>query len=140
MFLKELNKDEAIAFTNLMSEFVLADEKVGKGEEALMERLYNEIGFPEEELVAVSFEDAINTIRSSSDRIKNIVYFELIKIGLADGEYNLDEVDFLQVLGDNLEIPRSNIIAFSNYYYKYSDVDVEESEEARKEVEDIINN
>ena len=140
MFLKELNKDEAIAFTNLMSEFVLADEEVGKGEAALMERLYNEIGFPEEELVAVSFEDAINTIRSSSDRIKNIVYFELIKIGLADGEYNLDEVDFLQALGDNLEIPRSKRIAFSNYYYKYSDVDVEESEEARKEVEDIINN
>ena len=34
MFLKELNKEEAIAFTNLMSEFVLADEEVGKGEEA----------------------------------------------------------------------------------------------------------
>ena len=130
MFLKELNKDEAIAFTNLMSEFVLADEKVGKGEEALME----------EELVAVSFEDAINTIKSSSDRIKNIVYFELIKIGLADGEYNLDEVDFLQVLGDSLEIQRSKRIAFSNYYYKYSDVNVEESEEAKKEVEEIINN
>ena len=140
MFLKELNKDEAIAFTNLMSEFVLADEKVGKGEEALMERLYNEIGFPEEELVAVSFEDAINTIQSSSDRIKNIVYFELIKIGLADGEYNLDEVDFLQVLGDSLEIQRSKRIAFSNYYYQYSDVNVEESEEAKKEVEEIINN
>ena len=45
MFLKELNKEEAIAFTNLMSEFVLADEEVGKGEEALMERLFNEIGF-----------------------------------------------------------------------------------------------
>lgn len=140
MFLKELNKEEAIAFTNLMSEFVLADEEVGKGEEALMERLYNEIGFPEEELISVSFEDAINTIKSSSDRIKNITYFELIKIGLADGEYNLDEVEFLQNLGDKLEISRSKRIAFSNYYYKYSDVNVEESEEARKEVENIINN
>ncbi|MGG5461939.1 hypothetical protein [Clostridium sp. B9] len=126
MFLQELNKEQGIAFINLVTEFALADEDIRKEEEELMKVYIKELGLEKEELGNISYEDAVKIIKESSDKVKNIVYFELVRIGLVDEDCDIEEVDFLEKISKDLNISRAKKIQVANCFYNFSEKDGEE--------------
>lgn len=135
MFLKELNKEQALAFINLVTEFSLVDEDIRKEEEALINTYVKELGLEKEELENLSYEKAINIIKDSSEKIKNIVYFEIVRIGLVDEDCDIEEVDFLEKVAKDLNISRAKKIQVANCFYNFSEEDGEEKlEEIAKDI------
>ena len=121
MFLKELNKEQGLAFINLVTEFALADENIKKEEEDLIRTYMKELDLEEEELGNLSYEESIETIKNSSEKVKNIVYFELVRIGLVDEDCDIEEVDFLEKISKDLNISRAKKIQVANCFYNFSE-------------------
>ncbi|TBX17505.1 hypothetical protein BFS06_04690 [Clostridium perfringens] len=135
MFLKELNKEQGLAFINLVTEFALADENIKKEEEDLIRTYMKELDLEEEELGNLSYEESIETIKNSSEKVKNIVYFELVRIGLVDEDCDIEEVDFLEKISKDLNISRAKKIQVVNCFYNFSEKDGEEKlEEMAKDI------
>ncbi|MGU8849085.1 hypothetical protein ACV3ZT_07215 [Clostridium perfringens] len=135
MFLKELNKEQGLAFINLVTEFALADENIKKEEEDLIRIYLKELDLEEEELGNLSYEESIETIKNSSEKVKNIVYFELIRIGLVDEDCDIEEVDFLEKISKDLNISRAKKIQVANCFYNFSEKDGEAKlEEMAKDI------
>lgn len=122
MFLDELKKDEGIAFINLVKELANIDETFSKEEKELYMDYLEELDLKESDLSDVKIDDVFKELSESSDRSKEIIYFELVGLALIDGEYEDKEVDFLENVGNKLNIPRSKKIAFANYFYNFIDV------------------
>lgn len=144
MFLKELNKDEANAFLNLVSIFARIDNEFAKEEKALLDEYKEELGLVDYGIKEMVYEDIIESLKSSSDRAKRIIYFELVGLALVDGEYEDEEVDFLEKIAAEFSIPRAKRIAIANYFYNFTDVynfttvDAENNIELLKEQAEII--
>ncbi|EOU1911971.1 TPA: hypothetical protein I9Z31_000877 [Clostridium perfringens] len=135
MFLKELNKEQGLAFINLVTEFALADENIKKEEEDLIRIYMKELDLEEEELGNLSYEESIETIKNSSEKVKNIVYFELVRIGLVDEDCDIEEVDFLEKISKDLNISRAKKIQVANCFYNFSEKDGEAKlEEMAKDI------
>ncbi|HEE9846041.1 hypothetical protein [Clostridium perfringens] len=135
MFLKELNKEQGLAFINLVTEFALADENIKKEEEDLIRIYLKELDLEEEELGNLSYEESIETIKNSSEKVKNIVYFELVRIGLVDEDCDIEEVDFLEKISKDLNISRAKKIQVANCFYNFSEKDGEAKlEEMAKDI------
>ncbi|WP_416187418.1 hypothetical protein [Clostridium perfringens] len=135
MFLKELNKEQGLAFINLVTEFALADENIKKEEEDLIRTYMRELDLEEEELGNLSYEESIETIKNSSEKVKNIVYFELVRIGLVDEDCDIEEVDFLEKISKDLNISRAKKIQVANCFYNFSEKDGEAKlEEMAKDI------
>ena len=135
MFLKELNKEQGLAFINLVTEFALADENIKKEEEDLIRTYMKELNLEEEELGNLSYEESIETIKNSSEKVKNIVYFELVRIGLVDDDCDIEEVDFLEKISKDLNISRAKKIQVANCFYNFSEKDGEAKlEEMAKDI------
>ena len=135
MFLKELNKEQGLAFINLVTEFALADENIKKEEEDLIRTYMKELDLEEEELGNLSYEESIETIKNSSEKVKNIVYFELVRIGLVDEDCDIEEVDFLEKISKDLNISRAKKIQVANCFYNFSEKDGEAKlEEMAKDI------
>ncbi|MDV4151498.1 hypothetical protein R0131_11735 [Clostridium sp. AL.422] len=122
MFLNELNKEEAICFLNLVSIFAKVDNKFAKEEKILVAEYKDELGIVDEEVKAMEYDDIIKILNNSSERSKGIIYFELVGLALVDGEYESDEVDFLEKIAAELKISRVKRIAIANYFYNFTDV------------------
>lgn len=138
MFLSSLNKQEANAFINLISEFAISDRKLNLEEKALIEEACEEMGLADDGLESMNFEEAIDILKNSSDRVKRIVYFELIRCGLVDEGFEPTEVEFLNKLSEEINIARADRFAFAGYFYKYTDTDRLNTEEAKSDAAEII--
>ncbi|MBS4803400.1 MAG: hypothetical protein KIC47_02885 [Clostridium sp.] len=144
MFLKELNKGEANAFLNLVSIFARIDNEFAKEEKALLDEYKEELGLVDSEINEMVYEDIIESLKSSTDRARRIIYFELVGLALVDGEYEDEEVDFLEKIAAEFNIPRAKRIAIANYFYNFTDVynfttvDAENNIELLKEQAEII--
>lgn len=132
LFLKELTKNEAIAFMHLISEFVMADNEVNIEEKKLIDKFFKEMNI-EGELDMLRLDEALENLKKSSQRVRDIVYFELIRLGLVDCDYRISEVEFLESISADLGIDRAKKIKFANYFYKYSDDNFLDQDEAMKE-------
>ena len=86
----------------------------------------------------MNFEEAVDVLKNSSDRVKRIVYFELTRCGLVDEDFEPTEVEFLNELSENLNIARADRFAFAGYFYKYTDTDRLNTEEAKSDAAAII--
>ena len=71
---------------------------------------------------AIHPDSVFESLKDSSERSKSIIYFELIGLALIDGEYEEKEVDFLEEVGEKLEIKRNKRISFANYFHNFVDV------------------
>ncbi|MVX63069.1 hypothetical protein GKZ28_05075 [Clostridium chromiireducens] len=123
MFLNELSKNEGIAFMQLVKSLANSDNTFAKEEKILYHDYLQELGINENE---VSDDSDLNSIyielKNSSERSRNIIYFELIGLALIDGEYEENEVKLLEEIGERLEIKRNKRISFANYFYNFVDV------------------
>jgi hypothetical protein len=122
MFLDELNKNEGIAFMQLVKALANSDEVFAKEEKNLYDDYLKELNIKENEILDKNLSDIYENLKNSFERNKNIIYFELIGLALIDGEYDEKEVELLEEIGRNLNIERSKRIAFANYFYNFVDV------------------
>ncbi|AIY85082.1 hypothetical protein U729_51 [Clostridium baratii str. Sullivan] len=122
MFLKEFNKEEAKAFINLVNQFANIDDNFVKEEEKLIKEYKNELNIEEDYDLVLTYDDVISILRRSPERIKKIVYFELVGLALIDGNYEDIEVDFLDKIAIDLDINRSIKIEFANFFYNFKEV------------------
>lgn len=122
MFLNELSKSEGIAFMQLVRDLVNSDNTFAKEEKNLYNDYLEELNIKENEIPDINLNSVYETLKNSSERNKNIIYFELIGLALIDGEYDEKEVDFLEEIGKNLDIKRNKRISFANYFYNFVDV------------------
>ena len=120
MFLNELSKSEAISFLNLVSIFAKVDNKFSKEEKILLDEYKEELGILNEEIEIKEYDEIIPIIKQIDIRKRKIIYFELV--GLVDGEYENQEIDFLEDLASELEISRSSKIAIANYFFNFTDI------------------
>lgn len=146
MFLKELNKDESICFLNLVSIFSKVDNKFAKEEKVLVDEYREELEIYNEEIKTMEYDEIINILKNSSDKAKKIIYFELVGLALVDGEYEDEEIDFLEKVSSELNISRAKKFAIANYFYNFKDVynfttvDAENNIELlKRQAEEIIN-
>ena len=122
MFLKELNKEESLCFLNLVSIFAKVDNEFAKEEKFLLDEYKEELGILEKKIDVIEYDRIIEILRNSSDKSKIIVYFELVGLALVDGNYESQEVDFLEQVANELKISRSKRIAIANYFYNFTNV------------------
>lgn len=122
MFLNELDKNEGIAFMQLVKYLANSDNTFAKEEKKLYEDYLGELNISEEEIHNADLNSVYETLKSSSERSKNLIYFELVGLALIDGEYDENEVKVLEEIGEKLEVQRSKRIAFANYFYNFVDV------------------
>lgn len=120
MFLNELNQNEGIAFMKLVEELSNVDNAFAKEEKELYNDYLEELGIKEDEIKKSNLDYA--SLKNSSERKRNIVYFELVGLALIDGEYDEKEVEFLEKIGSELNIKRNKKIAFANYFFNFLDV------------------
>ena len=122
MFLNELSKNEGIAFMQLVKVLANSDDVFAKEEKDLYADYLEELNLNESEIPNTDLDSIYEKLMSSSERVKNIIYFELVGLALIDGEYEEKEVDFLEEVGEKLEIKRNKRISFANYFYNFIDV------------------
>lgn len=122
MFLNELSKSEAISFLNLVSIFAKVDNKFSKEEKILLDEYKEELGILNEEIEIKEYDEIIPIIKQIDIRKRKIIYFELVGLALVDGEYENQEIDFLEDLASELEISRSSKIAIANYFFNFTDI------------------
>ena len=73
MFLKELNKEESIAFINLVSIFADVDNKFAKEEKVLLEEYKEELELSGSEVHHMKYGEVLELIKKSNDRAKVII-------------------------------------------------------------------
>lgn len=117
---------------HLISEFVMADEEVNIEEKKLIDKFFKEMKI-ENELDVLTLDEALDELKKSSQRIRNIVYFELIRLGLVDSDYRINEVEFLENISGDLGVTRIQKIKYANYFYKYSEDEFLDHEDAMNE-------
>lgn len=122
MFLNELSKNEGIVFMQLVKRLANLDDIFAKEEKELYYDYLKELNLEENEIQDSNLDSIYEALQNSSDRNKNIIYFELIGLALIDGEYGEKEVAFLEEMGQRFDIKRSKRIAFANYFYNFIDV------------------
>lgn len=116
MFLNELNKNESIAFINLVEILAKIDDVFAQSEKELIDEYTEELSLNNETIEKLTFESAVKKLSSSTDRIRNIIYFELIGLALADGSYDEKEVEFLNDLASQFNISTTKQKDFINYF------------------------
>ena len=139
MLLFELNKEESRAFMRLVSEFVTVDKKINKEEKSVIEKYLNKLNMNKEEINEISHTEAIEILDKSEDKIKNMVYFELLGVALIDGDYETSEVDYLEEVADKYKISRSTKIALANYYFDVDKMKNKSEEEVKEKLIKILN-
>ncbi|GAA0068886.1 hypothetical protein UT300003_04090 [Clostridium sardiniense] len=122
MFLKELNNEEAVSFVNLLDQFANIDNEVAREEKRLIEGYVKELGLEKDKIGILSYEDIVAVLKKSKERIKRIIYFELIGLALVDGNYGDLEVDYLDKIAIDLDINRAQKIAFANFFYNFKEI------------------
>lgn len=122
MFLNELNKNEGIAFMQLVKNLANSDNVFAKEEKNLYHDYLQELNIQESDIPEINLNSVYETLKDSSERSRNIIYFELIGLALIDGEYDEKEVELLEGLGKSLDIKRNKRISFANYFYNFVDV------------------
>ena len=122
MFLNELNKNEGIAFMQLVKGLANSDNVFAKEEKSLYNDYLEELNIKENEIPDVNLNAIYENLKDSLERNKNIIYFELIGLALIDGEYDEKEVDFLEEIAGQLNVKRNKRISFANYFYNFVDV------------------
>lgn len=139
MFLHELNKEESIAFINLVKEFANIDEIFAKEEENLIDDYTKELSLEECNIDKLTLEEVEETLKNSNERAKKIIYFELVGLALVDGEYEHKEKVFLNNLAYSFNISLARRLEFMDFFrhvksiYDFTVVDYDSKIELLKE-------
>lgn len=115
MLIKELNKKESITFISLVKTLAAADEVLGDEELNLIEEYIDELSIGDELIYCVSLKEAMNIFSTSTQRTRNIVYFELLGLALVDGNYSSEEKKIINYVAESFNISED----MQNKYLEY---------------------
>ncbi|AWI06227.1 hypothetical protein [Clostridium drakei] len=121
MFLEEFNKKESVVFINLVQLLANADEILAENEKNLIADYMKELSLTNENIKSLSFQESISELKASTDRIKNIIYFELVGVAISDGSYGSKEIEFLNKLACEFNISKDKQQDFLDYFKKVKD-------------------
>ena len=138
MLLFELSKEESKAFMRIVLEFVSIDNKVNREEKNIVAKYLSKLNLSREEANNLTVEEAKEILKNSEDKIKKMIYFDLLGVALIDGDYETSEVDFLDEIANQFNISRANKIAFANYYYELDNMKDKSEEEINEKLLRII--
>ena len=138
MLLFELSKEESKAFMRIVLEFVSIDNKVNREEKNIVAKYLSKLNLSREEANNLTVEEAKEILKNSEDKIKKMIYFDLLGVALIDGDYETSEIDFLDEIANQFNISRANKIAFANYYYKLDNMKDKSEEEINEKLLRII--
>ena len=138
MLLFELSKDQARAFMRVVSEFISIDNKVKKEEKSIIDKYISKLEVSKEEIDGLSHKEAMEILDKSEEKIKKMVYFELLGVALIDGDYENSEVDFLEEVAEEFKISRSLKIALANYYFDLDNMKDKPEEEKKEKLINIL--
>jgi len=123
MFLSELSTNEKEAFLGLCYEAARANEIIEKEEIELIKSYCNEmeIAYLNEE-EAWDYDPSIQTISTSTLRIRKIVLFEIIGLMLADGEYDAKEKKAVSQMGEKIGLTEQEVDDITSMLMDYYDI------------------
>ena len=106
MYLRELSDEEKKTFWNLANAVVMADGTKTEQEIELLKQYWTEL---ENEYEVYSpreiiLDDEIEKLRTSDERTKRIICFELSGLILADSDYSKEEKDMIELICRKLDI------------------------------------
>lgn len=104
MFINEFNKKESIVFVNLVQALANVDGVFAQSEKVLIDEYIKELSLTSEPIEKMTFQSAMEELALSTDRIKNIIYVELLGVALADGSYDEKEIKFLDNVAYKLNV------------------------------------
>jgi uncharacterized tellurite resistance protein B-like protein len=122
MFLKELNKKDAMAFVGLVENLAKVDQVYSEVEKDLIKDYIEELSLNTEARKEVSFDAAIKELEGSTERAKNIIYFELVGLALVDGSYEDKEIEFLKNVACLFNINKEKQVAYVDYFKRVTEV------------------
>ncbi len=122
MFINELNKKEAVHFINLFQSLANADESFAESEEELLMEYMEELSVNKEDIKVTSFNNSVECLKQCNDRIKNIIYFELLGLALTDGSYDKREIDLLNNIANEFSISSSKQKDFLDYFKRLNEL------------------
>lgn len=134
MLLFELSKEESKAFMRIVLEFVSIDNKVNREEKNIVAKYLSKLNLSREEANNLTVEEAKEILNSSEDKIKKMIYFDLLGVALIDGDYETSEIDFLDEIANQFNISRANKIVFANYYYELDNMKDKSEEEINEKL------
>lgn len=143
MFLKELNKKEGNAFINLVKNLATIDQNFASEEENLIKEYIDEIGLCSKCIETLNQDEALNLLNESNDRVKNIVYFEILGLALVDGDFNENEVNFVDKVAKCLDIKEEKIKEFLGFFREVNfmyEVTYSNHEDKIRELEETAKN
>lgn len=142
MFLQELNKKEGSAFINLVKNLALIDDSFASEEETLIKEYMEEMGLCSKCVETLDQQQALNMLNEASDRVKNIVYFEILGLALVDGDFSEKEVEFLDRMANSFNIKEEKVKAFLGFFRDVNfmyEVTYSDYESKIKELEQMVN-
>ncbi len=114
MFLSSLTEKQKEAFFCLAHTIVVSDGELSVGEQVMMEDMRREMGlridFEPHYLDVDGTQDVFDTKRS-----RTIVLISLIRLGYADGAFEIEEQSFLTVLCNVFEISETEFVLIENW-------------------------
>lgn len=114
MFLSSLTEKQKEAFFCLAHTIVVSDGELSVGEQVMMEDMRREMGlridFEPHYLDVDGTQDVFDTKRS-----RTIVLISLIRLGYADGAFEIEEQSFLTVLCNAFEISETEFVLIENW-------------------------
>ncbi len=114
MFLSSLTEKQKEAFFCLAHTIVVSDGELSVGEQVMMEDMRREMGlridFEPHYLDVDGTQDVFDTKRS-----RTIVLISLIRLGYADGAFEIEEQSFLTVLCNVFEISKTEFVLIENW-------------------------
>ena len=114
MFLSSLTEKQKEAFFCLAHTIVVSDGELSVGEQVIMEDMRREMGlridFEPHYLDVDGTQDVFDTKRS-----RTIVLISLIRLGYADGAFEIEEQSFLNVLYSAFEISENEFVLIENW-------------------------
>ncbi|GFZ30677.1 hypothetical protein CSC2_12030 [Clostridium zeae] len=122
MFLNELSKKESILFINLVKNLANVDKVFSEKEEQLILEYLEELSLNSSEVDSLSFDETIKALTSSTSRIQNIIYFELVGLALVDGLYSAEETAFLSKVADAFNVNEAKQTSFLNFFKDIKDL------------------
>ena len=134
MLLFELSKEESKAFMRIVLEFVSIDNKVNREEKNIVAKYLSKLNLSREEANNLTVEEAKEILKNSEDKIKKMIYFDLLGVALIDGDYETSEIDFLDEIANQFNISRANKIVFANYYYELDNMKDKSEEEINEKL------
>ena len=114
MFLHELNDQQKEAFICLAHDVVVSDGELSPGEHLMMEKLKREIGLsPDFEPHYIPVMGIGNIFDSRHSRVATII--ALIRLGYADGAFEIEEQFLLREVCDVFEVTEQDFTLIENW-------------------------